>query len=208
MRRPLLVAALLIAALPAAAQAPMKLPSTPPGAPDPARLVAGHYAIEPAHTQVMFTLDHLGLSLFRGFFSEASGTLDLDPKTLSATKLSVSIPIDSVYTTSRKLNEELLSPQFFDVQHWPNATFTSTDVIPGTDGWVFVNGDLSLHGQTRPVQMRVRLHGAGKSMMGKGQAVGFDARLSLNRSEFGIGGGVPLVSDQVQLSIAAAFEQS
>jgi polyisoprenoid-binding protein YceI len=201
------LAALLIAALPAAAQAPMKLPSAPPGAPDPSRVAAGTYTIEPAHTQILFALDHLGFSLFRGMLSNVSGTLKLDPAKPAATKLTVTIPIDSIYTSSKALDEELIGPKFFDVQHWPNATFTSTSIVPAADGWTLVNGNLTLHGQTRATQMKVRLHGAGKSMMGKGQSIGFDGRLSINRSEFGIGGGVPLVSDQVQITIAAAFEQ-
>jgi len=208
MRRLPILAALLIAAAPVAAQAPMKLPTTPPGTPDPARVTAGTYAIEPAHTQVTFALDHLGLSIFRGFLSNASGTLILNPKNLGATKLTVTIPIDSIYTPSKELNDELVGPKFFDGQHWPNATFTSTSVLLGPDGGrVLVNGTLTLHGQTHPVQMTVKLHGAGKSMMGKGQAIGFDGRMAINRSEYGIGGGVPLVSDQVQITIAAAFEQ-
>lgn len=207
MHRLPLVAALMILAAPALAQQNLALPNRPPGAPDPARVVAGSYRIEPSHTQVLFALDHLGFSLFRGFLSNASGTLTLDPKNLAATKLSVTIPIDSIYTSSKALDEQLVGPKFFDVQHWPNATFTSTSVVPGTDGWTLVNGDLTIHGQTRAAQMRVRLHGAGPSMMGKGQAIGFDARMAINRSEYGVGGGVPLVSDQVQITIAAAFEQ-
>ncbi|MDH7637865.1 YceI family protein [Sphingomonas oryzagri] len=203
----LLALAALLALSPATAQPPMKLPSAPPGKPDPAGIVAGTYAIEPSHTQVMFALDHLGFSIFRGFFSNVSGTLKLDPKNLGATRLEVSIPIDSIYTTSKELNDELIGTKFFDVQHWPNATFSSTSVLLGPDGKVLVNGNLTLHGQTHPVQMTVKLHGAGKSLMGKGQSLGFDARTAINRSEYGIGGGVPLVSDQVQITIAAAFEQ-
>jgi len=206
MRRLPLLAALLVLA-PAAAQAPMKLPSAPPGKPDPAAIAAGTYTIEPDHTQVTFAVDHLGFSIFRGFLSGASGTLKLDPKNIGATRLEVSIPIDSIYTTSRELNDELISTKFFDVQHWPKATFTSTSVVLGPDGKAMVNGNLTLHGQTHPAQMTVRLHGAGKSLMGKGQALGFDGRMAINRSEYGIGGGIPLVSDQVQITIAAAFEQ-
>jgi polyisoprenoid-binding protein YceI len=202
------LAALLIAASPAISQTPMQMPTTPPGAPDPSRVVAGTYALEPQHTQVMFTLDHLGFSLFRGFLSNASGTLTLDPKNPAAAKLSVTVPVSSIHTTSDKLNEELLGANWFDVQHFPDATFVSTSIMPGENGWWMVNGNLSLHGQTHPVQMRVHFHGAGKSMMGKGAAIGFDGRIGLNRSEFGLGQGVPLVSDHVELTLAAAFEQS
>jgi polyisoprenoid-binding protein YceI len=207
MRRLPLAALLLTFAAPVSAQQNWALPNHPPGAPDPSRVVAGTYKIEPSHTQVVFALDHLGFSLFRGVLSNASGTLVLDPKNVGASKLNVSIPIDSIYTTSKALDEELIGPKFFDVQHWPDATFASTSVVTGTDNWTLVNGNLTIHGQTHPAQMKVRLHGAGASMMGKGQAIGFDARMAINRSEYGIGGGVPLVSDQVQITIGAAFEQ-
>src|SRR5262249_44012110 len=138
--------ALLIAAAPAFAQPQGPMPTTPPGSPDPSRVVAGNYAIEPAHTQVMFTLDHLGFSLFRGFLSNASGSLTLDPKNPSAAKLSVTVPVASIYTTSQKLNEELLGPDWFDVQHFPNATFVSTRVTPGDHDWTVVDGNLTIRG--------------------------------------------------------------
>jgi polyisoprenoid-binding protein YceI len=209
--RPLPAAALalLIAAAPALAQRPMDMPKAPPGSPDPARAVAGQYRIEPSHTQILFALDHLGFSIFRGFFSQASGTLTLDPKNPAATQLSVTVPVASVYTSSQKLDQELQGPDFFDAQQFPTATFVSTKVTPGQkpQDWATVDGNLTLHGVTLPVQMRVRFHGAGPDMMGKGQAIGFDGRLSLNRSAFGIAKGVPLVSDHVELTVAAAFNQ-
>lgn len=206
---PAAVLALVLAAAPALTQQPASMPKAPPGSPDPARAVAGSYKIEPAHTQVLFALDHLGFSIFRGMFSQAAGTLTLDPKNLAATQLSVTVPIASVYTSSQKLDQELQGADFFDAQQFPTATFVSTKIIPGQkpQDWATVEGTLTLHGQTKPVQMRVRFHGAGPNMMGGGQAIGFDGRLSLLRSDFGVGKGVPLVSDHVELTIAAAFDQ-
>jgi polyisoprenoid-binding protein YceI len=209
--RPLPAAALalLIAAAPALAQRPLDMPKGPPGSPDPARAVAGTYKIEPSHTQILFALDHLGFSIFRGMFSQASGTLTLDPQNPAATQLSVTVPIASVYTSSQVLDQKLQSPEFFDAQQFPTATFVSTKVTPGQkpQDWATVDGNLTLHGQTRPVQMRVRFHGAGPDMMGPAQDIGFDARLSLNRADFGLGNGVPLISNHVELTIAAAFNQ-
>lgn len=208
--RPLPAAiALLIAATPALAQRPMDIAKGPPGSPDPTRVVAGTYKIEPSHTQIVFALDHLGFSIFRGMFSQASGTLTLDPKNPAATQLSVTVPIASVYTSSQKLDQDLQGPDFFDAQKYPTATFVSTKVTPGQkpQDWATVDGTLTLHGQTKPAQMRVRFHGGGAEMTGHGQALGFDARLPLVRSEFGLGKGVPFVSDHVELTIAAAFNQ-
>jgi polyisoprenoid-binding protein YceI len=199
--------ALLITATPAMAQAPAQMPKGPPGTADTARIVAGTYAVEPGHTQVIFAVDHLGFSVFRGTLSGASGTLTIDPAKPTDAKISVTIPIASITTTSSKLNEELVSAEWFDAAQFPTATFVSTKVTPGPNNLARVDGNLTIHGQTKPVTMQAHFHGAGKSMMGKGVAMGFDGRLALNRSDYGIGKGVPFVSDHVELTIAAAFEQ-
>ena len=199
--------ALLIAAAPAVAQTPMQMPKAPPGSPDTAKIAAGTYAIEPYHTQVVFALDHLGFSVFRGFLSGASGTLSLDPARPTEAKLSVTIPISSIFTTNQKLNQELIGPDWFDVARFPTATFVSTKITPGPNNLALVDGNLTLHGQTHPVTLQAHFHGAGKSMMGKGAAIGFDGRMAFSRSAFGLSKGVPLVSDHVELTIGAAFEQ-
>ena len=200
--------ALLITVAPAAAQAP-QMPTSPPGSPDASKIVAGTYKIEPAHTQVIFALDHLGFSIFRGVLSQASGTLTLDPQAPATAKLSVTVPIASIYTTSKKLDDELVSDEWFDAAKFPTATFVSTKITPAANpqDWASVDGNLTIHGVTRPTTMKVRFHGAGQAMMGKGNALGFDGRIGISRSEFGIGRGVPLVSDHVELTIAAAFQQ-
>ncbi len=91
---------------------------------------SGTYAVEPGHTQVGFSLLHLGFSYYSGVFSGVSGTLRLDPAHLADTKLDVTIPIASVSTTSAKLDGELKSPAWFDAAAYPNATFVSTKVTP------------------------------------------------------------------------------
>lgn len=207
MRTPTAALALLLATAPAMAQAPMQMPKAPPGSPNTAKIVAGTYTVEPYHTQVMFALDHLGFSVFRGFLSGASGTLSIDPARPTDAKLSVTVPVSSIFTTNQKLNEELVGADWFDAQHFPTATFVSTKITPGPNNIALVDGNLTIHGKTQPVTMQAHFHGAGKSMMGKGAAIGFDGRLALSRSAFGIGKGVPLVSDHVELTIAAAFEQ-
>jgi polyisoprenoid-binding protein YceI len=198
---------LLIAVAPAAAQAPAQMPKAPPGAPDTGRIVAGNYAIEPNHTQVMFALDHLGFSVFRGFFSGVSGTLSLNPARVTDAKLNVTVPIASIFTTSPALNKELVAPDWFDAAQFPTATFVSTKITPGPNNMALIDGNLTIHGQTHPATIQARFHGAGKSMIGNGTAIGFDGRLALSRSSYGLGKGVPLVSDHVELTIAAAFEQ-
>jgi polyisoprenoid-binding protein YceI len=200
----LLVPALaLLLALPAAAQAP----AGPPGAPDTDRLTAGTYKVEPSHTQIGFAVDHFGFSIFRGSFSQAFGSLTLDPANPAKTTLSVTVPIASVRTTSDKLDEELRSADWFDAAQFPNATFVSTSVTPGPQNTAKVEGNLTIHGITKPAVLLAHFHGAGVNPLDKAFTAGFDGHLAFNRSDFGVTKYVPLVSDHVELTIAGAFEK-
>lgn len=192
----------LLLALPATAQAPAL-----PGVPETARVTAGTYKLETNHSQILFAVDHFGFSVFRGFFSQASGSLTIDPANVTKAQLSVTVPIASVRTTSDKLNEELVSADWFDAAHFPNATFVSTKITPGPEGLALVDGNLTLHGVTKPVQMRVHFHGAGTNPMDKALTAGFDGRIAFNRSDFGVTKYVPVVSDHVELTIVGAFEK-
>jgi polyisoprenoid-binding protein YceI len=165
------------------------------------------YKIEPNHTQVGFAVDHFGFSIFRGFFSQASGALALDPAKPAKAQLSVTVPIASVRTTSDKLNEELASADWFDAAQFPNATFVSTAITLGPDNTAVVDGNLTIHGVTKPERMQVHFHGAGINPMDKALTAGFDARMGFNRSDFGVTKYVPVVSDHVELTIAGAFEK-
>jgi len=168
---------------------------------------AGSYKVEPGHTQVVFSLLHLGFSDYSGMFSGVSGTLDLDPAHVAATKLNVTIPIDSVMTTSEKLTGELKAPNWFDSAQFPTATFVSTKVTPAGTGMAIIVGDLTLHGVTKSVTLHARYVGAGTNPMDKAYTVGFEATGTIKRSEFGVKTYVPMVGDDVTLSIAGAFEK-
>ena len=192
----------LAAALPAAAQAP-----TIPGAPESARVTAGTYKLEPYHSQIAFAVDHFGFSIFRGSFSPASGSLSIDPANPTKAQLSVTVPIASVQTNNDKLNQELVSADWFDAAKFPDATFVSTHVTIGPENTALVDGNLTLHGVTRPERMQVHFHGAGTNPLDKALTVGFDARLSIKRSDYGVTKYVPLVSDRVEMTIAGAFEK-
>lgn len=196
-------ALLALAAVPVLAQ---DLPKEAPGAPDPARAVAGTYAVDPDHTQVLFTLGHLGFSEYTGMFTRPTGTLTLDPANAANDKVDISFPIAKVLTTSSELDTHLQSADFFDVATYPTARFISTKVTKTGDGAATIDGTLTLHGVTKPVSLDVRFVGAGKMVMGPPVPnIGFAATTTIKRSDFGLGYGVPLVSDDVLLTINAAF---
>ena len=199
--RIVLATVLALAAAPLLAQ----MPTTAPGAPDPSRVVAGSYQIDTAHSQVLFTVNHLGFTEYTGQFVTPSGTLTLDPANAANDKVDVSFPIASVSTTVPALNAHLQTPDFFDAAKFPTGSFTSTSVtVTGTTATI--DGNLTLKGVTKPVKLHARFVGAGAAPMGPPKVnVGFSATTTIKRSDFGISYGIPLVSDKVDLVINAAF---
>jgi len=182
------------------------LAQTPPTR-DPAQIQAGTYVVDPNHTQVGWRVSHMGFSNYAGGFSDVSGTLDLQPKNPSAAKLTIKIPVASVTTTSAKLTDELKGDQWLDAAKFPEMTFVSTKVTPEGKDKAKVTGNLTLHGVTKPVTLDVTLVGAGVNPLSKKVTVGFDATGTLKRSEFGVKTYVPLIGDDLHLTIAGAFER-
>lgn len=197
-----LAAALFAASFAFAAPASAQGKPVPPSA-----VTAGDYAVEPNHTQIVFSVLHMGFTYYSGVFSGASGSLHLDPAHPGRSTLSVSVPVDSVQTTSDKLNGELKSPDWFDAAQFPAASFVSTKIVPLGKGEAKIFGQFTLHGVTKPLVLTARLVGAGPNPFDKKFSVGFSATGTVKRSEYGVTKYVPLVGDEVKLSIAAAFEK-
>ncbi len=189
-----------------------QMPTEKPGARDPSRVTAGTYQADPNHTLVGWRVDHLGFSDYFGLIGDVTGTLSIDPADLTTAKVDVTIPINPI-VASQALHDHLLrpgengkAPDFFGPNPAP-ARFVSTSVAPGVDGQsAYVLGNLTLNGKTHPVAIQARFTGAG-SMMGSDQ-IGFSGRAVIKRSDFGINTGIPLVSDEVELDLTAAFMKS
>jgi polyisoprenoid-binding protein YceI len=177
------------------------------GSPSPAGVQSGAYKVEPYHTQVVFSVRHIGFTDFSGFFSGASGSLRLDPAHPADSKLEVTIPVNSALTTVPKLDEELKGAQWFDAAKFPTATFTSTSITKTGPDSADIRGDLTLHGVTRPVELKARFIGAGVNPLDHAYTIGFTATGVVRRSEFGVKTYVPMVGDEVHLTIAGAFEK-
>ena len=191
-------------AAPLAAQ--MAMPDQLHGAGTPTDVPAGTYAVEPYHTQVTFSVSHMGVSPFAGTFSGGSGTLVVDPAKPDTATVTVTMPTKSVQTTSGKLTEELNSADWLDTAKYPEATFKST-AVHTKGGGAMIEGLLTLHGVTKPVSLYARFFGTGTNPMSKKVSVGFLGRIAIKRSDFGVSKYVPLVSDETVLVINAAFEK-
>ncbi|ATJ89583.1 hypothetical protein HK16_14875 [Acetobacter senegalensis] len=173
----------------------------------PQQVQSGTYKVEPGHTQVVFSLLHFGFTNYSGLFSGASGTLALDSVHPAASKLTISLPVSSVQTTSDRLTDELKGADWLDAAKYPTATFVSTQVVPDGKGGASITGNFTLHGITRPLTLQARYVGSGVNPMDKAYTVGFQATGVIKRSEFGVKTYVPMVGDEVTLAIAGAFEK-
>jgi polyisoprenoid-binding protein YceI len=185
-----------------------------PGVADPARVTAGTYRADAAHTLVSWTVDHFGFSDYFGLFGDVTGTLTIDPANPSAAKVDVTIPINPT-VASAGLRDHLLrpgkdgkAPDFFGPEPSP-ARFVSRSVTVGSSGTsAYILGDLTLNGVTRPVAIQAEFTGAGANPINKAETIGFSGRSMIKRSDFGINYAIPMVSDEVELTIAAAFEKT
>ncbi|NHO31125.1 YceI family protein [Acetobacter fallax] len=176
-------------------------------APVPTDVPGGTYRADPAHTQVVFSVLHMGFTNYTGLFSEGSGTLTFNPAHITSTKLNVSIKIHSVQTTSNHLTEELNSTDWLDAAKYPTATFVSSKVLPTASGAAEIAGILTFHGVSRPATISATFIGAGTNPMNKAYTIGFEGTTKIRRSDFGVSKYVPLVGDDVTLKIAGAFEK-
>jgi len=198
MRRTSLSAALLAAPLIAHAQmAPVNT--------DPSKVQPGTYSIEPTHTRVLFAVSHMGFTTWYGEFTNVSGTLTLDPAHVRESTLSITIPVDTVTTTNTKLDGELKSPEWFDAAKYPLNTFKSTKITRTSHDTAKVTGELTFHGVTQPETLDVTFNGSGINFVSKAYTAGFNATGSLKRSAFNQSTYIPIIGDDVALTISAAF---
>lgn len=164
---------------------------------------AGVYKLDSSHTRVGFALTRFGLVTYRGEFVGASGVLNFDPAAMSANRLEVSVPMTGVSMARRDLERWLEGPAWFDAARFPVMTFRTTAVTAVGPGAANCTGDLTLHGVTRPLTLRVRFTPAGSD-----RGAGFEAKGRIRRSDFGIGRYAFLIGDTVELTINATFERA
>jgi polyisoprenoid-binding protein YceI len=167
----------------------------------PTAVAAETYNVDGMHSMPAFTFKHLNLSLFRGRFEKASGTIEFDPVRHSG-GADIVINIDSVSTGVPMLDQFLKSARFFDSARFPTATFKSNSFKFSGEQLVSVSGDLSLHGITKPVVLEVTYLFCGEHPLLNVPACGADAIVTLKRSEFGLDAFIGNDSDEVKVDIA------
>ena len=174
----------------------------------PAKVQDGAYTVEPAHTRVLFAVSHMGFTTWYGEFTNVSGNLNLTPKSVGASTLEIHIPTNTISTSNAKLDGELKSPQWLDAEKFPEIVFKAKQVERTGEASAKVTGNLTLHGVTKPVTLDVKFNGAGTNPLDKKYTVGFEVSGAIKRSDFGVNTYVPLIGDDVKITISAGFEHS
>jgi polyisoprenoid-binding protein YceI len=170
---------------------------------------AGAYHLAASHSQILFSIGHIGLNRFYGRFDRVSGDLAFDPSQLAQSRVSVSVDTSSVDTPSASINNELAGPDVFDSREFKSASFVSRSVAKTGMNTGQITGDLTIRDKTCPVVLDVVFNGARKNPLTGRDVLGFHATASIRRSDYGLTGMIwePLVSDDVQLVIEAMFEK-
>jgi polyisoprenoid-binding protein YceI len=143
---------------------------------------AGTWAIDPIHSVVNFRVRHFGITWLRGGFNEFDIQLTAGDEGL---KLEGSTPVESIAFPNEQLHGHLMSPDFFDAALHPTLSFTSTDVTLAEDGTATVQGELTLRGTTKPIELKGRWSGPVEDMGGN-ERIGLELSAEFDRFDYGI----------------------
>jgi polyisoprenoid-binding protein YceI len=169
--------------------------------PATARAAADKYIYDPAHTQIMFSISHLGFSFPHGRFNKFSGSFTFDQENPEVSQAEITIDVDGLDMASAEWDKHLKSPDFFNAEKFPTMTFKSTKVVKTGDKTSDLTGDFTLLGVTRPVTLQVTFNKADTFPMNKNYVAGFSLSGALKRSDFNMTHALPMVGDDVSLII-------
>lgn len=191
-----LAAALGLSAWPAAADVSTNPQSAPKGS----------YELSKAHSLVTFCIKHLGISTYCGWFPKLSGKLRFNGAQPVTSQVDVSIDLSAVETRSDELNGRLRD-DMFEVGKFPTATFKTLGVKITGPNQGDLNGELTLHGVTRPVILKTKFNGGTPSPFGSGYLIGFSAETTIKLADYGLAGVAwkVFVGDEVTLQIETEF---
>lgn len=167
----------------------------------PAFAAPEQFAVDKPHTMVAFSVDRQGLTKMLGRFTKVDGEFAVDRDNPNASNVSLTIDTSSIFTGFEARDKHLRSPDFFNAQEFPQMKFVSTKVERTGEKTAKVTGNLTLLGVTKPVTLDVTLNGIKPNPRTKKDLVGFSARGSLKRSDFGMKYLMGAIGDEVSLMI-------
>jgi polyisoprenoid-binding protein YceI len=172
-----------------------------------------NWTLDLSHSSITFSVRHMMIANVRGSFSKFDATVSADPTDPTTAKATITIDVSSVDTKDEGRDGHLKSPDFFNVEKYPNMVFNLNKVTPKGDGEYEISGDLTIVGVTKPITLTGEISGPAKDPWGN-EKMAVSATGSIIRSEFGLSwnaaleaGGV-LVSDTVKINIELEFTKA
>lgn len=170
-----------------------------------------NYKVDPAHSNAHFVVRHMMITNVRGSFSGVQGTVQYDPENPGTSSVDVTIDASTINTQEPDRDKHLKSADFLDVEKYPTLAFKSKSVTKDGDGELQVKGDLTLHGVTKGVVLKVEGPTAeGKDPWGNAR-IGASATTKIKRSDFGLTynaaletGGI-LIGDEVKIELEVSL---
>jgi polyisoprenoid-binding protein YceI len=168
--------------------------------------------LDPAHSQIEFTVKHMMVTTVRGQFRKFTVAVDFDEGNPERSTVEAHIDASSIETGMEARDAHLRSADFLDAAVYPELVFRSTHIAPSGDGFK-IDGEMTIHGVTQPVTLDAEIGGVVANMQG-GRRAGFSATTKISRKAFGLtwngvleSGGV-LVGDEIKISIDVAAVQA
>lgn len=157
---------------------------------------------DPAHSEVDFSILHMGIANVHGRLGPVECTIVSNDQDATKSTVQCTIHVDGVDTGVTPRDNDLKSANYFDVAQFPTATFTSTSVTKGGSGMT-IQGNLTLKGVTKPVTLDVTGPTGPVEGMGHKTHEGFEATTTIRRTDYGVGAKVPtaMLGDEVKLTI-------
>jgi polyisoprenoid-binding protein YceI len=170
------------------------------------RIPAGIYNVDQKHSNVAFAVRHMGIATVRGSFQDFQGKIDAS---VEAPRLEGVVEVSSITTGDEQRDGHLLSPEFFDVERHPQIRFHSTASEVAPDGTIRLEGEITIKGVTKPIELLGTVAEGGVDPWGN-ERIGFELETAIDRRDFGLswnqplpGGGV-LVANEVKLLVSVS----
>jgi len=174
---------------------------------DITELRGGAYTLDPDHATLLWKINHLGFSTFIGRFNDFDASLDFDPEDIESSSLEVVINTAGLDINNETFAEELRGDNWFNVAEFPQAIFRTTSFVETIDEDTFVfRGDLTLLGETVPLDLEINFHGGGRNFLTRSYTLGFSATGEFQRSAYGLDRFTSFgVGDDIELEIHVEF---
>lgn len=160
------------------------------------------YNLDASHSQIVFSYNHLGFSTTWGMFTGFEGDIMFDADAPASSSVSVSMPLNSMFTGWEKRTGHFMSPDFFDASEDSMVSFTSTGIEVTGEATAMITGDLTIGGVTKSVVLDAVLNQSGAHPMAGKAWLGFNATTKILRTDFAVGKFAPYVGDEVDVMIS------